>query len=298
MPPTNLSNHSTIPSDNGCGCVDSLPDRKSTNNGELDNTKELREIHQSLPDSTHAERQRFLTDRNGDTQAAIDKLRNFLSWRKRHCDDNLSHLDSWTYATQLAIQTSGKGGNEKACNDTDTLKLPCTLFLQEHTQSASNPNSVDKTIMSKKYLQLLPARINTKLADTSIYALALAIYLDHALDRTSTEKVTLVIDVRSGHGWANIKAVHLLPFIQSTARLLCDLYPLRLEQCIVFPVPTVANVLWKAVKPFMGKDTRHKVCLVSGPAGRNEKVPKKLSEHLDEGLIAKFEERRTNCFVR
>mmetsp|Transcript_10601 Transcript_10601/g.23436 ORF Transcript_10601/g.23436 Transcript_10601/m.23436 type:complete len:295 (-) Transcript_10601:357-1241(-) len=294
MPPPNLSSHSTSPSDSSC--VGSLPDKQSTN-GDL-NTKELRDIHQALPDSTHAERQRFLTDRKGDTKAAIDKLRNYLSWRKQHCNDDLSHLDSWTYATQLAVQTSGKGGDEKSRNYTKTLKLPCTLFLQEHEQSASDANMVDKTITNKKYLQLLPARIDTKLADTSIYALTLAIYLDHALDRTSTEKVTLVIDVRSGHGWANIKAVHLLPFIQSTARLLCDLYPLRLEQCIVFPVPNVASVLWKAVKPFMGKDTRKKVCLVSGPAGRNEKVPKKLSEYLDEGLITKLEERRTSCFVR
>ncbi|KAL7524705.1 hypothetical protein ACHAXR_000680, partial [Thalassiosira sp. AJA248-18] len=153
--------------------------------------------------------------------------------------------------------------------------------MLEHTQSTSKNNISDNAITKEKYLQHFPARIDIKLADTSVYARALAIYLDHALDRDSTEKITLVIDVRSGHGWANIKAIHLLPFIQSTVRLLCDLHPLRLEQCIIFPVPAVANVIWKAVKPFLGRETAKKVCLVSGPAGRNDKVPKKLSEYLD-----------------
>ena len=151
--------------------------------------------------------------------------------------------------------------------------------------------------MARKYLQLLPARIDPKLASTSVYALALAIYLDHVLDRSSTEKATLVIDVRSGHGWANIKAVNLLKFIQSTVRYLVDLFPCRLERCIVFPVPKVANVLWNGVHPFLGKETATKVCLVSGPAGRNDKVPTKLSQHLDKELIVQFEDRRKSCFV-
>lgn len=295
MPPSTLSSHGPP----GVGSIAHPPGKQSTHeNGELE-TKEHREIHHALPTSTHAERQRFLTDRSGDVQAAITKLRNFLEWRKQHCNDDLGHLDSWTYATQLAVQSQIAAKKLNKNNDTDTtLKLPCTLYMQEHEQSTSKTNTDDNTIIKKKYLQHFPARIATKLADTSIYALALAIYLDHALDRTSTEKVTLVIDVRSGHGWANIKAVQLLPFIQSTVRLLCDLHPMRLEQCIIFPVPKVANVIYKAVKPFLGKDTVKKVRLVSGPAGRNDKVPKKLCGYLDEELIVKFEERRTSCFTR
>jgi hypothetical protein len=170
--------------------------------------------------------------------------------------------------------------------------------MLEHEQSAENIYAEDVSVIKKRYLQHLPARIDPKLANTSVYALAFAIYLDRALDRTSTEKVTLVIDVRSGYGWANIKAYHLLPFIQSTVRLLCDLHPMRLERCIIFPVPAVANFIWLAVKPFLGKDTVHKVCLVSGMAGTNDRVPEKLDKYLDHDLIRKFEERRTGCFSK
>ena len=266
-------------------------------NGHFD-TKDLDEMQHALPGSTDAERRRFLADRNGVAKAAINKLGNYLEWRKRHCNDDLRHLDSWTYATQLAVQSAAKGTRGSAKNnDTRTLKLPCTLFMLEHEQSTPVSNADGETIIvKKKYLQHLPARIDTKLADTSIYALAFALYLDHALDRSSTQKVTLIIDVRSGHGWANIKAIHLLPFIQSVVRLLSDLFPTRLEQCIIFPVPHVANVIWKAVKPFLGEETAKKVCLVLGPAGRNDKVPKKMNEYLDKELITMFEERRKGSF--
>jgi hypothetical protein len=254
-------------------------------------SKELGDIQLALPGSTHAERWRFLTDRDGDSKSAIKKLRNYLEWRSRHCDDSMNHLDPWTYSTHMALQAAGRNRDstiQSAHGADTTAKLPCALFMMEHGQSAGN----------KKYVQHLPARIDTKLANTSVYALALAIYIDRALDRTSTEKVTLVIDVRSGYGWANIKAYHLLPFMQSTVRLLCDLHPLRLERCIIFPVPTMANYIWMAVKPFLGKGTVEKICLVSGPAGTNDGLPEKLKTDLDCDLIRKFEEKRASCFTK
>jgi hypothetical protein len=254
-------------------------------------SQKLEQIQRVLPLSTAAERTRFLIDRKGDTAAAIAKLGNYLEWRRQYCDDNMKHLDSWAYATHLAIR-AGKHGKTKHNMSvmSSTLKLPCITF--QHVQSTSNNENGDDNITETKYLHHLPARIDPKLADTSVYALALAIYLDHVLDRHSTEKVTLVIDVRPNHGWANIKAHKLLPFIQSTVRNLCDLYPTRLNRCIIYPVPSVAKALWKAVKPFVGKDTVKKVCLVTGPAGKNDKIPKNLSEHLDHYLISKFEQRR------
>jgi hypothetical protein len=267
----------------------------------VSDSKELNDIHEALPSSTQAERWRFLADRNGDSKSAIEKLRNYLEWKSRHCDDDMDHLDPWTYATRMALRAAGNNADSKTKSTHvtyTTTKLPCTLFMLEHEQSAENIYAEDVSVIKKRYLQHLPARIDPKLANTSVYALALAIYLDRALDRTSTEKVTLVIDVRSGYGWANIKAYHLLPFIQSTVRLLCDLHPMRLERCIIFPVPAVANFIWLAVKPFLGKDTVHKVCLVSGMAGTNDRVPEKLDKYLDHDLIRKFEERRTGCFSK
>ena len=253
-------------------------------------SQKLEQIQKVLPLSTAAERTRFLIDRKGDTAAAIAKLGNYLEWRRQYCDDNMKHLDSWAYATHLAIRASKHGKTKHNMSMGSTLELPCNTF--QHVQSTPNNENGDKNITETKYLHHLPARIDPKLADTSVYALALAIYLDHVLDRHSTEKVTLVIDVRPNHGWANIKAHKLLPFIQSTVRNLCDLYPTRLNRCIIYPVPSVCKALWKAVKPFVGRETVKKVCLVTGPAGKNDKIPKKLNEHLDHDLISKFEQRR------
>ena len=161
-------------------------------------TNELNTIklYQALPESTQAERYRFLIDRDGDTKLAIIKLGNYLDWRRQHSydDGNSCHVfDSWTYATQLALRddaiTTTNSNEElklssvdKKCNTRTvdmTLNLPCTLFTFEHEQ--------------KKYLLHLPARINTQLASTSVYALSLAIYIDHTLDRSSMEKIILVL---------------------------------------------------------------------------------------------------------
>ncbi len=275
-----------------------IPTSKLSTKNESD-SKKLMYIRQALPNSTNAERQRFLRDHKGNTKAAINKLRNYLEWRKKHRNDdlNLDHLDSWSYATQMAIRNSSKEKDGEAKVVDGAFALPCPLFTQDHTQSSINDKG-EITIIQRKYCQLLPARIDTKLADASTYALAIALCLDRALDRHSTEKVSLVIDVRPGQGWANISAIQLLPFMQSTSRLLCDLFPLQLDSCIVSPVPQMARFILKAVKPFVGTDTIEKVCMVTGPAGKNDKVPKELEKHMDGGLIQEFEERRKSFFVR
>lgn len=252
-------------------------------------------IYQALPESTQAERCRFLVDRNGDTKLAITKLGNYLDWRRRHyCDDDSNcHLDSWTYATQLALRaddekskkSSNVDKNNNRTDNTSIKQLPCTLFTFEHDET--------------KYLLHLPARIDTQLASTSVYALALALYIDHKMDRSSMEKIILVIDVRAGQGWANINAINLIPFIQETVRLLCDLHPTRLDTCIIYPVPVIASIIWKAVKPFVGKDTVQKIRLVSGSgAGMNDKVPEKVNKYLDCELLTRFETTRMNYFSK
>ena len=60
----------------------------------------------------------------------------------------------------------------------------------------------------------------------------------------------------------------------------------------------MALFLWKAVQPFVGTETVNKICLISGSAGKKDKVPKQVSKYLDEELINKLEERRTSLFIR
>ncbi|KAL7491567.1 hypothetical protein ACHAWT_000887 [Skeletonema menzelii] len=241
----------------------------------------LKVIQAAVPESTLAERQRFLVDCNGNQTAAINKLRKYINWRIEHCDDALrEEMDSWTYATQMLQKRSAK-------NSSTATALPCIVYVHQKAQSMT------------RYVQHLPGRIDTALANPSTYALALAIYLEHLFaDHNSNEKITLVIDVRAGHGWSNILAIHLIPFMQMSCRLLTDLHPERLESCILFPMPKVANVIWKAVKPFLHRDTRKKIVLVNGPAGVDDPVPKKMKELMDEDMIKQLEDKRKSCFSR
>ncbi|KAK1746649.1 CRAL/TRIO domain-containing protein [Skeletonema marinoi] len=258
--------------DNGSSTQERDDHTTITANSDEEQLKVIQLMETSLPESTHAERQRFLVDCNGNQTAAIDKLRKYIKWRSDHCDDALrEELDSWTYATQML----------QKCGAEAVTTLPCIVHVHEQTT---------------RYVQHLPARIDTTLAKPSTYALALAIFLEHLFDRNSNEKITLVIDVRAGQGWANILAIHLIPFMQTSCRLLCDVHPERLESCIIFPMPKVANVIWKAVKPFLHKDTRKKIVLVNGPAGVKDPVPKKMSHLMDEEMIHQLEVKRRSCF--
>ena len=170
--------------------------------------------------------------------------------------------------------------------DTTTINLPRIVYTHKTTHS------------STRYVQHLPARIDTSLATPSMYALVLAIYLEHLFDRNSFEKITLVVDVRAGRGWANIPALHLISFMQACCKLLCDLHPERLQSCILFPLPKVATVIWRAVKPFLHKDTRKKILMANGQAGEDDPVPKKMSQLIEEQMIHLMEEQRMSCFSR
>ena len=237
----------------------------------------LARIEQALPGSTPAERERFLHGQSGDANAAISKLGAYLRWRQEHCEDgglarSKDGEDSWAYATRRALSSSDGAG-----------PLPEVVFLHHHESTKHESN---------RFLMHIPARIDTQLADTSVYSLALAIFIDDNLDRSKSDRMTLLIDTRSGDGFANPKAYNLLSFIQSTATLLQDLHPGRLEQCIVYPVPTIAGTLFNAIKPFLGKEASTRIHLVSGPSARNDKVPKAMKTYLDEKLIDMLEERR------
>ncbi len=256
----------------------------TSSSSEEEQLKVIQLMETAVPQSTQAERQRFSGGCNGNQSAAIEKLRKYMKWRNEYCDDALrEELDSWTYATQMLQKCSAKN-----CSPTNLSlsSLPCIVYVHEETQSM------------KRYVQHLPGRIDTTLAKPSTYALVLAIYLEHLFDRASDERITLVIDVRAGQGWANILAIHLIPFIQMSCRLLSDLHPERLDTCILFPMPIVANVIWKAVKPFLRRDTKKKVVLVNGTAGVDDPVPKKMSQLMNEDMINQLEEKRRSCFSR
>ena len=248
---------------------------------DVQESKACMDIKHALPNSTSAERKRFLSSGLGNTSNAIKKLKHYLDWRSKYCkdDDKPVDVDTWEWSCQRAIEVSK---DETAPVNT---KLPCVLFVHEYAEAGK----------TKRCAQVLPARVDTGRANATTYALAFAIYLDQTLDRSSYEKLTLSVDVRAGRGWANINAFKLIPFIQGVTKLLTELHPERLDTCIIFPVPGIAVGIWRAVKPFLDKETSGRVHIVSGPAGLDDGLPKKVEELFCEDLIQKTEKSRLDC---
>jgi hypothetical protein len=248
---------------------------------DIQESKACTDIKHALPNSTPEERQRFVSSALGNTTNAIKKLKYYLDWRNKYCKEESTDTDMmWVWSCQRAIQLSN---DETASIDT---KLPCVLFIHDY---------IDANSTTKRCAQVLPARVDTNLANATTYALALAIYLDQTLNRNSFEKLTLAVDVRAGKGWANISAFKLLPFIQGVTKLLIDLHPERLERCIIFPVPGIAVGIWRAVKPFLDKETSGRVFIVAGPAGLEDELPKKVPDVLGSELVEKSEKTRIDC---
>ncbi len=104
----------------------------------------------------------------------------------------------------------GTIGGEARDNVDDGIKLPQLAYVQEHTRASTDDHG--KIVIAKKrYFQLIPARIATRIADASTNALALAIFIDRETDRHSAAQLIIIIDVRQGHGWANPTVIQLMP---------------------------------------------------------------------------------------
>lgn len=257
-------------------------DNSSTKFSAKVDPEDLREVHQAHPDSTQAERVRYVYDRKGDTQAAIKKLGSYLEWRKGRVDtkyDFVEHCD-WDYATQLAVRHY----NESHAGTLDvidaTTRLPQPFFLY-HTEGG-------------RYCQCMAARLPIGMVPDTILITAIAIYIDHGFARDSTEEASLLLDLRPGRGWANVKLVnpYALKFAKDINVTLNQLFPSRLKSCLIYPCPKPLGYLWKAVKPFIGTNTREKITLLWGSCYESSKAPASLSDHVGEDFAAEVEEKR------
>lgn len=149
-----------------------------------------------LLDSVHEEeRKRFVNARPGDLAAAEEMLRVHLEWRA---------------ATLPLAENEPRIG----------AGLPPLLTM--HSEDSCT---------GKRVLLMTAAMFDTKLAPLDVYVRAFAAYIDEALDRTSAEKLTVVIDSRGGRGWANPKPWTMLPFIRASAAVLSDNFPERCGSC-------------------------------------------------------------------
>jgi CRAL/TRIO domain len=164
----------------------------------------------------------------------------------------------------------------------DQMKEQLQQIIYQHTDKDGKPVT-DKE--GGKILHVLPALINRQVAQADFYALVLSFYLDRKFDRSSDEKMTVVVDVRAGEGWPNPVAFMMVKFVRTITKELQARYPERLKSLVVYPVPWAAMGVWTAIKRVFGFDTARKVTLVSGPADSAAALPKGELEGLIDGDV-------------
>ena len=255
------------------------------------------EMLESLqPESTLAERRRFLKARKFCVKAASAQLGSYLQWRETNRIDEFfpttftTDEDDWTLAARGAVEIGNTSGQPASVSQ---MKLPRIVSAFENDDERQT-NVVCKN--GARIVHVLPCQLDSNLAAPPTYALAVAMYLDRKLDRDFTEKVTVVIDIRFGQGWTNPSSVSIVPFIKLVVGLLNSYFPERLSRCILFPLPMTATMLFNTAKTYLDPDTAAKIQVCSGTGSVSAPVPDKVLSFIDRKAINAMEERRMSFF--
>lgn len=275
--------------------------------------KNLIELAQLFPDATDEERSRFLDGKGGDIKKASKQLEVYLEWRRRYGIDSLvtphvsssSSADEWHSCASETISDDENDWKSSAtaalsydpnyqnCKVSDYPELPRLARFDD-----INGSDCMRGKNGNRIMQLTPAQLDIALTSEEIYALCLALYLDRQLSRTSTEKIIISIDVRTGKGWANPSARAIVPFIKAVIGVLETNFPERLGMAIVYPLPWTATAVWKVAKLFLDPNTAKKMVVIKGPADKDSKVPyDKMEPYIKRSVIDTMEKNRLSSFV-
>ena len=263
-------------------------------------------MKEQAPESTMAERYRFLVARDGNEQKALVNLLKYLEWKRIHLTTlreqeikyqhlrDLEHPNSekndiydWTVASQTALKIKlQKHANEE-------ISLP-RIAVMMTLPNGSHACDMD----GRRIIHLAPAQMDSKLCSLSTYALAIALYLDRKADRNSIEKVTISLDLRPGKGWANIPGVKLIPFIKDIVTLLLTIFPERLHKNITYPLPYALSWVFAVIKKVIDPGTAKKLCVITGSAGVDSPLPfDELVALVDKDVLMMFEKGRLDAFI-
>ena len=198
-------------------------------------------LEPEFPSIHPAERHRFLVARDGNIAQASEMLRNHIAWRAAH----------------FPRPEGTRVGNG----------LP--EFAWVHPGRARDGTRI---------VSQMCCIIDPKLGSNEDYILALSGFLLDQFDRTSDEKLTVLIDSRPLEGTPNVLAIKMLPLIQAMAKTLSDHFPERLARLVVYPVPAALGFIWGLVCPFLAPKTADKIKMLGGAAGRTSPCPVKLGE--------------------
>ena len=277
-------------------CIDNIDDEsdKVVDTLEEENLKFLKE---KVPESTVQERRRFLDGRLGNRKTAARDLKNYFSWMEKYKSlapeisdkqardpERDEDIDIWNRAASLAMKSFG-------CQPTEPLQRVIRTF----TRNSHSNECCDKE--GNRLFAVHPAIMDERLAPLTVYSLALAIYLDQKLFRDSTERITLLIDVRPGQGWRNLHATKLVSFMSDTFKNLISKFPERLAIAMVFPFPSSFRWIWSIVKQVLDQDTAQRIMLLTGTVQITSPPPTdEMIKVIDGDVIEFMESERCSSF--
>lgn len=271
----------------------------------------------ACPEATDTEVRRFLSD-HGTVTASSRKLEAYLRWNVANED---ARREATTAQPDLSPEEVGSEPGRASDSDTwsfccvaagrrlsetlpsgDPLRLPqLAIFVGARDGGGAISGEGKGGIVDQEgnaVLHLLPAMLDTDLASPSAYALATAMYCDAALDRSDARRVTLVVDVRPGKGWANPAPTKVVPYLQKLSKIGSNMFPGRLARAVAVPVPAVCVGLWNMFRPLLDKRHAARVCLVGGPAGYKSPLPPEdMTEYFPMETIEALEDCRRANFL-
>lgn len=223
---------------------------------EDEETKELyadaKILREEYPIATFEECIRFRTIRT--MKSARKNLDAYMEWRKTYRLDELisdaptfeNDSQIWDYAVKHSLSFFPNVKLEG--------KLPRYVRIigdKPSRESFPVKKSEGKdSVNDKRTLYVLSGLIDPKVASLDIHALAFAMYFFLVAERNSLEYINVLIDNRSGEGWANCSASTLYPVAKKLNSHLSH-FPQRLTKFFAYPVPFAAQVLWTFCKQFM-----------------------------------------------
>jgi hypothetical protein len=262
------------------------------------------QLERQVPEATSAERLRFLVAKRGHVGTAAKNLKAYLKWRTDHQHtEKDGEGDPTLLELEPCTETDTDDGdandwNMAAAAACKARKETCLTALPRIARLHQVKGDDIRDLEGHRVLHIIPGQMDDRLVKLQTYATAVALYIDRKLAPESSERVSVVIDVRGGKGWRNLHASKLLPFIQTTTTLLLTMFPERLERAVVYPLPPAFGWIWSISKRCIDPLTANKICILTGPATIISPPPTpQMVEYMDESIVALLEQKRVAAFV-
>ena len=219
--------------------------------------------YDSFRDATVEERQRFLVANNYDYSEALKALRAHREFVKcLPLDADLDH--------------------RYGCKDEGNM-LGCVMGIPV---DSTGEFVVSKKCTKSRICFVMGAMVDVS-NDADLYVKATADFLFANIPRDSDEKITVMINVRSGGPtMKNETPFALLPVICKLNDQLSINFPERIQEFVIYPIPWWGKQIFDWIKgTLLDPVTAAKLSILPGDASFGSQEPEELNEYIDVGLV-------------